>query len=260
MKKFLKLFGVDDDQVSPFAVQFESCSDLTKAYVNYQPQTFTYNNITSSATSDVNNNNKEEEEEEEDGNNNDNEDINITCLQNLVNLAIGDTNGGPDGGVDSATDGVTDDGTTNALPADLPKVYEVALVSSIHVLLTCSSVEHVPHCCIDTMRHLALSKKEGEGGSVSDIQKYKSLQQRWFTKVPKSTTADVAAPATVAADSFTIKCNTIIKLKVKKGNQELFALFRVLSFYNKFYNKWNLTMEQAFEWNKKVTKGSCCLN
>eukprot|EP00957_Ditylum_brightwellii_P020012 1510946-Ditylum_brightwellii.AAC.1 len=96
MKKFLKLFGVYDDQVSPFTVQFESCSDLMKAYVNYQSLTFTYNNITSSATSDVNNNNEEEEEEEEDGNNSDNKDIDITCLQNLVNLAIGDTNGGVD--------------------------------------------------------------------------------------------------------------------------------------------------------------------
>ena len=38
------------------------------------------------------------------------------------------------------------------------------------------------------------------------------------------------------------------------------ALFRVLSFCNKFYNKWNLALEQTFEWNKKVTKGSCRLN
>ena len=40
----------------------------------------------------------------------------------------------------------------------------------------------------------------------------------------------------------------------------MLALCRVLCFYNKFCNKWNLTLEQKLEWNEKAKKSSCRLN
>jgi len=94
----------------------------------------------------------------------------------------------------------------------------------------------------------------------SNEQKCKSLQHRWFKKVNKPAIADAAAPPASSSAAVTLKCNTVIKLLVKKGGQELAELFRVLSFCNKHCNKWHLTAEQTLEWSIKVKKKSYRLN
>ena len=52
-----------------------------------------------------------------------------------------------------------------------------------------------------------------------------------------------------------IKRNTLIQLSIEKGRSDQLLVFRVLSLYDKFYNKWNPSRLQSKEWSKNFPKG-----
>ena len=86
--------------------------------------------------------------------------------------------------------------------------------------------------------------KTREQGSISDQQKNKSLNVRWFSKTLTEKSATAAALASSSTSSVRYCRNTIVRLRVSESDKSQHFNkhedYQVLGVYDKYYNKYFL--------------------
>eukprot|EP00122_Pirum_gemmata_P019314 Pgem_evm1s18092 len=91
-------------------------------------------------------------------------------------------------------------------------------------------------------RELKLLKRER--GSTSSDKKFKSLKDRWFRRIEFP----------LQLPHFYMKRNSIIAYTLGKGDNRKHVLYKVLSIYAKYYNKWFM-FDPEHDRNPKDKKG-----
>lgn len=80
-----------------------------------------------------------------------------------------------------------------------------------------------------------------EQGSVSSAANFKSLNARWFgVKATMKKTED-----TCGENSLYIERDSLVKMKYKRGGDEVIRFYQVLCIFSKHYNKWFVHLDDS---------------
>ena len=123
------------------------------------------------------------------------------------------------------------------------------LMAAVRAMLSCDSA--IDLCALATTAASVLERRDRTTGSVSPSRKAKSLTSRWLEK---SSSGKNDISNSKESDSF-IERDTVVSITVKLGRgsfaRSTVCLYRVLSVYDKFYNKWLLTDEKK-KWSSTM--------
>lgn len=121
-------------------------------------------------------------------------------------------------------------------------------------LMRCDDLREVQYSTLQLVQLLELGKLEK--GAVSTESKYNSRNGRWFNLKQKkndSSSEGVEGPSNGESDLY-IERDSLIQLNCKRGRNVCVENYRVLAFFNKFYNKWYLPTEDKFVWTNNKSR------
>ena len=242
MKKFLDMFGVDEVSLSPFCKEFKSREELLKEYIEYCPKTFSY---------EIQGSNNDTGENSNDGimmeDRNIEEYINSSLRELVDTVSISNHN------VQVLEEDVIEDSDENTslflanhLDNIMRKFQDLLFLDNVKkgTNVALNAIDTI--CCI----------KGRESGSIKLDQKFKSLQQRWFTKSAVGNNGDenlTSKEENLTSKETFIERNILLKFKVEQGSgthkRVEDQVFRVLCLFDKYYNTWFLSETPRKKWS-----------
>jgi len=249
---------VSKEEMSPFCREFSTLEDLRDEFIRYCPHTFAYNDVHGTPSDDCDDDGASDPHADED-NGQPTEEMMLERIKRFSSVMLESREGHERG-----DDGVGAEGGGNleeAATEDVPVIHStspVALGEKDHAELLAHfrSILAVPSAddLLDKV-HLAISCLEGEsstGGAVSFARKAKSLVQRWLAK---SVDEFPTRPDAVENCDILIERDTILLVNVKVGTgasaSNVACHFRVITVYEKYYNKWFMAKLGFKRWKRE---------
>jgi hypothetical protein len=255
MIPFLKLLGVTSIQMSPFCKDYTTILELKETYVLYRPRTFTYDEFVG----------MEDEEDiehvEDDGDEQAKETHVAAKIKEFADKTSSDTGNGEidESNKDYTTadeskkdnDKENDDGVDAVLPSVTTGEKKLASALEASTKLWETMVDLVK---CDDMRDLfaltlsaSASIQSIERSSLSHGRKHNSFLGRWFGTDHKKGTEDEIVVATNS--EVMIERDRLILSQIKNiAKVSMRAKYRVISVYDKSYNKWFMAKENKKHW------------
>ncbi len=251
MTPLLKLFGVDTKAMSPFCREFSSQEELMHAYIAYCPKTFSYNGRDGM----VNDQGKDEEcaHEIEDGDTNQISSVlhRFEKFTQDILTASACPSQNDDKCIEMET--VTFDERRTDTSLSMQKMRKMktntALLSSFTKLSNCTRIEDLFDDILQVSASIESMDDKSERGSLSQRRKTKTLFGRWTSRTVQALTLETT-PIEVGEGEDIIGRNTIVTCKFKNGRKRdsptitITKDYRVLTVYDKFYNKWYMSTEK----------------
>ena len=88
-----------------------------------------------------------------------------------------------------------------------------------------------------------------EKGAVSTASKFNSRNGRWFSQKKRSAVVGANAEGSRDVDDdICIQPNSLVQVKCNRGKSVSVKYYRVLSLFDKYYNKWWVPIDCKFPW------------
>ena len=258
MSGLLSTLRVSKEEMSPFCREFSTLEDLRDEFIRYCPHTFAYNDVHGTPSDDCDDDGASDPHADED-NGQPTEEMMLERIKRFSSVMLESREGHErgDDGVGAGGGGNLEEAATEDVPV-IHSTSPVALGEKDHAELLAHfrSILAVPSAddLLDKV-HLAISCLEGEsstGGAVSFARKAKSLVQRWLAK---SVDEFPTRPDAVENCDILIERDTILLVNVKVGTgasaSNVACHFRVITVYEKYYNKWFMAKLGFKRWKRE---------
>jgi len=255
MKALLNRYGVKSEDMSPFLKHFNSPSDLLEVYLTLVPR-----GVEGGSASDDTTDIDEVEAVSAESAPVTSEDGNLDSLAEAIRLVMGDTSSTTNG-ESNEEDDTTEEPSEPEKPNDDADVFaedaaSLAIVGTkFFKMLNCTTMQELTDASVEGMRLLHL--KGNDRGSTSDLQKFKSLQGRWFgSRERKEQDGGVNDDGNTAR---IIEPEVHVKLEVSQGKGRFLMTeikdFVITSVSTKTYNRWYLCDKGRQTWKEGMKEG-----
>ena len=225
----LLLLGVNENDISPFCRNFESLTELRDAFIEYCPRTFSYDGAVGSGDADIRPETSPDVAVDPD--------LIAKKIRSLATDLLGS---------DSTDATAIEVEVTAPAPAavatdsNIPVTKNVKILQSVESLCACTDINDLGGLALSASS--ALESKEN--GSISGVRKFKSLRNRWFCNEGGSSITDSSG----SRKGKWIERGTLVSIGVIFGRGATKKIetfnYRVLTVYDKSYNKWFMTGER----------------
>ena len=225
----LLLLGVNENDISPFCRNFESLTELRDAFIEYCPRTFSYDGAVGSGDADIRPETSPDVAVDPD--------LIAKKIRSLATDLLGS---------DSTDATAIEVEVTAPAPAavatdsNIPVTKNVKILQSVESLCACTDINDLGGLALSASS--ALESKEN--GSISGVRKFKSLRNRWFCNEGGSSITDSSG----SRKGKWIERSTLVSIRVIFGRGTTKTIetynYRVLTVYDKSYNKWFMMGER----------------
>ena len=256
MQGLLNRFGVRSEDMSPFLRHFNSPSDLLSVYLTLVPPGIVGGTGCDDAVDD-----DEVEAMIAAAARVDSEDGDLTTLSEAIGLVMGgDANSTTNIDTSEVEDaaGVSSDlstaGDDDAFAVDPSNLAEAG--KQFFRMFQSTTMQEQINASVEGISLLHL--KSTDRGSTTDLQKYKTLQGRWFGSKERKKQEDGADEDNGGPDMI-IERGMHVKLQVSEGKGRLARTeikdFVVMSVATKTYNRWYMCEKGKQTWKRGIKEG-----
>jgi hypothetical protein len=256
MLAMMRSFGFSIQDCSPFSVQFDQADDLQSVFISYLPRTFSFDGIEG-----LHNDNDEEVETPTDAKEagGSGKIVPDEAVANVIHALLAKD--------DEAVVVMDNDDNEEVEVVDNEQDLSGPTLDSSQVMQDFASIVTMTRTPTFTAQALVdrifdasvnVELKKREQASISNKQKAKSLNSRWFQKEDKvkKTAQD---GETAIEDSSYLEHDRLVELKTKTSIKTI-KIYRVLGIWQKYYNKWYLSKEPRKKWSQPFAVGICKLS
>jgi hypothetical protein len=128
------------------------------------------------------------------------------------------------------------------------------------VLLRCTELDDIGAYALKMVQLIQFGKVEK--GAASTASKFNSRNGRWFSQKKRSVVVGANAEGSRDVDDdICIQPNSLVQVKCNRGKSVSVEYYRVLSLFDKYYNKWWVPIDCKFPWTNDplAVKNACVL-